>query len=54
MIEWLAVYDVTTDCCYYLPASELGSGMSLLHLRLGDARNNQRVGIRFASDYVDF
>src|SRR6266699_3020968 len=23
-IDWLAVYDRTTDCCYYIPASELG------------------------------
>jgi hypothetical protein len=53
-IDWLAVYDVTTDRCYYLPASELGTGMSMLSLRLRDTRNNQRIGIRFASDYVDF
>ena len=53
-IDWLAVYDVTTDCCYYLPASELGRGMSMLHLRLSEARNNQRLGVRFARDYVDF
>jgi hypothetical protein len=54
MIEWLAVYDVTTDRCYYLPASELGTGMSMLSLRLRQTRNNQRIGVRFASDYVDF
>jgi hypothetical protein len=53
-IDWLAVYDVTTDCCYYLPAGMLGTGMSMLHLRLSEARNNQRVGIRFARDFVDF
>jgi len=52
-IEWLAVYDPVTDRCYYLPASELGDGMSMLHLRLSEARNNQRVGVRFAADYVD-
>lgn len=54
LIDWLAVYDVTSDCCYYLPASILGTGMSMLQLRLSDARNNQRVGVRFARDYVDF
>jgi hypothetical protein len=53
-VDWLAVYDVTTDCCYYLPALELGEGMSMLSLRLRDARNNQRIGVRFASDYLDF
>ena len=53
-IDWLAIYDPTSDCCYYVPASELGTGRSLLHLRLGETRNNQRMGIRFASDYIDF
>jgi hypothetical protein len=52
-IDWLAVYDVTTKCCYYLPAAELGSGMSMLSLRLRATRNNQRIGVRFARDYVD-
>jgi hypothetical protein len=28
--------------------------MSLIHLRIRDTRNNQRIGVRFASDYVDF
>jgi PD-(D/E)XK nuclease superfamily protein len=54
MIDWLAVYDPVTDRCYYIPASVLGSGMTMLHLRLSDTRNNQRIGVRFASDYVDF
>ena len=53
-VDWLAVYDVTTDRCYYLPASELGTGMSMLSLRLRGTRNNQRIGVRFARDYVDF
>jgi hypothetical protein len=53
-IDWLAVYDVTTDRCYYLPAAMLGTGMSMLHLRLSEARNNQRIGVRFARDFVDF
>ncbi len=53
-IDWLAVYDVTSDRCYYVPASIVGSGMSTLRLRLTDARNNQHVGVRFARDYVYF
>jgi hypothetical protein len=51
MIEWLAVYDRTTDCCYYIPASELGDGRRMLTLRLTPPGNSQRVGIRFARDY---
>ena len=51
-IEWLAVYDVSTDRCFYLPAEELGSGRSVLHLRLQDTRNGQTIGIRYAEDYA--
>jgi len=29
MIDWLAVYDPTTDRCSYVPASELGEGRSI-------------------------
>jgi hypothetical protein len=51
-IDWLGVYDATTDRCYYVPASELGSGMSSMHLRLIPTRNNQVSGIRRAEDYL--
>jgi PD-(D/E)XK endonuclease len=50
-IDWLAVYDAATDQCFYIPAGELGNGKSLLHLRLTEAKNCQRRGIRFADDY---
>lgn len=52
-IDWIAVYDRTTDCCYYCPASELGSGRRYLHLRLVPARNGQRIGIRPACGYLN-
>ena len=52
-VDWIAVYDRTSERCYYCPASELGSGRSYLHLRLVPARNGQHVGIRNASDYTD-
>ena len=51
MIDWLAAYDATTGRCFYIPATELGTGMNLIHLRLTEARNGQRRGIRFANDY---
>ena len=53
MIDWLAVYDATTDRCYYIPAEELADGRRQLILRLTPPRNNQRAGIRYASDYLD-
>jgi hypothetical protein len=53
MIDWLAVYDATTDSCYYIPATELGSGMQIMHLRLRPPRNNQRRGIHSAEEYLE-
>ena len=52
-IDWIAVYDRTTDRCYYCPASELGSGWCELSLRLVAARNGQHLGIRNAVDYTE-
>ena len=43
MIDWLAVYDPTTDRCYYIPAAELADGRRQLILRLTPPRNNQRA-----------
>ena len=51
MIDVLAAYDASSGRCYYLPAHELGK--KLITLRLGPARNNQRVGIRMAADFTD-
>jgi hypothetical protein len=51
-IDWLAVYDATSGRCYYVPAAELGEGMSSVSLRITPARNNQCRGIRRASDYL--
>jgi PD-(D/E)XK endonuclease len=52
-IDWLAVYDRTTDRCYYVPAGELGDGRRELRLRLAPAKNNQQAKIRLAEEYVD-
>ena len=51
-IEWLAVYDRTTDRCYYLPSSMLGAGRDIIHLRLTPALNNQRRLIHFAEEFL--
>jgi hypothetical protein len=53
-IDWLAAYDVTSQRCYDVAASELGNGMNTLTLRLSPTRNGQHQGIRFASDYLGF
>jgi hypothetical protein len=55
MVDWIAVYDVTTDRCYDVPSAELGAhGRSLLSLRLVPSRSGQRAGIRWAADYLSF
>ena len=53
MIDWLAVYDPTSDACYYIPASELADGRRMLHLRLKPTENHQAAGIRYADAYRD-
>ena len=50
-VDWIAVYDVTTDCCYYIPARLLGEGRALINLRLTPTKNGQRKGIRWAKAY---
>jgi hypothetical protein len=51
-IDWLAVYCPLTDRCYYVAASELGSGRDEVSLRLGPTRNHQRKGVRYAENYL--
>ena len=36
-----------------VPAQELGSGMSELQLRVTPTRNNQRIGVRYATNYLE-
>ncbi len=53
MVDWIAAWDVTTECCYYVPSWILGAGRSALHLRLRPALNGQSLRIRHAEDYLD-
>jgi hypothetical protein len=54
MVDWIAVYDATTDRSYYVPSWMLGAeGHALLHLRLVPARNNQSLRVRRAEDYLN-
>jgi PD-(D/E)XK endonuclease len=52
MIDWLAVYDRTSDRCYYVPAWMLAEGRATLWLRLTPPKNGQRARIRFAERYL--
>jgi len=51
-IDGLAIWDRTLDRWYYIPASKLGDGMSLLSLRVVPTRNGQVRGIRLAERYM--
>lgn len=50
-IDWLAVWDQSTDRCFYVPAAELGEGMHMIHLRLVPAKNCQIQRTRLARNY---
>jgi PD-(D/E)XK endonuclease len=54
MVDWIAVFDATTERCYYVPSWMLGvDGCGGLRLRLVPARNGQSLRIRRAEDYLD-
>lgn len=53
MVDWIAVYDRTSERCFYCSSSELGAGRATLTLRLQPARDGQRIGTRNAEDYAE-
>lgn len=53
-IDWIAVYDKTTDACYYLKSDMFSEGKSLIHLRLVPSKNNQIKAVHWAKDFLSF
>jgi hypothetical protein len=51
-VDWIAVWDATTDRCFYVPAREF-DGHTMLHLRLEPALSGRVADIRFADHYLD-
>lgn len=51
-VDWIAVYDATTERCYYVPSSVF-DGRCQLHLRLVAPANGQARHIRWASEHLD-
>jgi hypothetical protein len=49
-IDAIAAFCIETERCYLLP-HELSVDRVMVQLRLGPTKNNQAVGIRWASDY---
>jgi hypothetical protein len=51
-VDWMVVYDRTTDRCYYLPSSILGrKGRCLIQLRLTPTKNCQVRRVLWAKDF---
>ena len=50
-VDWIAVYDSTSDQCFYLP-SVIWDGQVAVSLRLTPTINGQAKGIRFAKDFT--
>ena len=51
-VDWIAVLDATSDRCYYVPASMLGSGRCMISLPLKPARNGQLEGTHRADQFL--
>lgn len=49
MVDWIGVWDETTDTCFYLPVAE--ARRRDVRLRFTPPRNGQVKGVRWASDY---
>lgn len=50
--DWLVVFDITSDRCYFVRSTEITSRK--LRLRLQPPKNNQKVGIKLAENYLDW
>lgn len=51
-IDWLVVYDKTTDRCYFIPSVFLGNGRAEITLRVVPGKNGQTKGVNLASDFL--
>jgi hypothetical protein len=49
-IDAFAAFCADVECCYFFPIDEFVDRTGV-QLRLGPARNNQKLGIRMAKDY---
>ena len=51
-VDWIAVYDATTNLCFYVP-SDVWAGHARLNLRLEPTANGQVKLIRFANQFAE-
>lgn len=50
-VDWVAVYDITSDRCAFIPVSALNGGRQSLNLRLEATANNQTKNVLWFKDY---
>ena len=50
-IDAIAVYDPSNESVYYVPINKIRKHAMIL--RLNPTKNNQKVGVRFASDFLE-
>ena len=50
-VDWIAVYDATTDQCYYVHSS-VWDGHGTMNLRVKPTANGQKKFIRFAESFT--
>ncbi len=50
-IDWLAIYDLTSQKCYFIPSVMLGEGRNQINLRIKATGNNQVKGVLWAKDF---
>lgn len=56
-IDWVAVYGIDTDECYFVPSKELDNGKGetkVISLRLVPTKNKQQKNVRWARDFKTF
>lgn len=52
-VDWIAVYDGSSQQGYYLPISTVGDQPQIV-LRITPAKNGQTKGVRWAKDFQNF
>ena len=51
-VDWIACYDATSNCCYYIPGTKIGEGRTQINLRL-EPTNPRITYANIASDYTE-
>ena len=53
-IDWVVVFDITTDQCLYVPAAIFGTGMNSINIRLKPSKSGMKKRCNFAEAFRDW